>query len=99
MPPQQQIDVLDIRANLMTIGQAQRMYLAAHGTYGTLEQLSQDGPPAIPTQNRGYVFNAAVDGARSFKVTATPTDPNKPGWPTLVIDETMTLRESLVGSH
>jgi hypothetical protein len=99
VPPQQQIDVLDIRANLMTIGQAQRMYLAAHGTYGTLEQLTQDGPPAIPTENRGYVFNAVFDGARSFKVTATPIDPNKPGWPTLVIDETMTLRESSVVSR
>jgi hypothetical protein len=92
-PLQQQIDVVDIRANLMTIGQAQRMYLAAHGTYGTLEQLNQDGPPPIPTENRGYVFTAVVDGARSFKVTATPTDPNKPGWPTLVIDETMAVTQ------
>jgi len=93
VPPQQQIDVVDIRANLMTIGQAQRIYLAAHGTYGTLDQLNQDGPPSIPTENRGYVFNDVVDGARSFKVTATPTDPNKPGWPTLVIDETMTVTQ------
>lgn len=92
-PPQQQIDVVDIRANLLTIGQAERIYLAAHSTYGTLEQLNQDGPPAIPSENRGYVFSAVVDGARSFKVTATPTDPNKAGWPTLVIDETMTVTQ------
>jgi hypothetical protein len=91
VPPLQQIDVVDIRANLLTIGQAQRTYLAAHGSFGTLEQLNQDGPPAIPTENRGYRFNAVVDGARSFKVTATPADPNKAGWPTLVIDETMTI--------
>ena len=93
VPPQQQIDVVDIRANLLTIGQAQRVYLAAHGSYGTLDQLNQDGPPAIPTENRGYLFNAVVDGARSFKVTATPVDPNKAGWPTLVIDETMTVTQ------
>jgi len=93
VPPQQQIDVVDIRANLLTIGQAQRAYLAAHGSYGTLDQLKQDGPPAIPTENRGYLFNAVVDGARSFKVTATPADPNKAGWPTLVIDETMTVTQ------
>lgn len=92
-PPQQQIDVVDIRANLLNIGQAERIYAAAHGAYGTLEQLQQDGPPAIPTENRGYVFSVVVDGARSFRVTATPTDPDKAGWPTLEIDETMTVTQ------
>jgi hypothetical protein len=94
VPPLQQVDVIDIRANLLTIGQAERAYLYAHGAYGTLEQLNQDGPPAIPTENRGYIFNAVVDGARSFKVTATPADPNKAGWPTLVIDETMNVTQA-----
>jgi hypothetical protein len=93
VPPLQQIDVVDIRANLLTIGQAERMYLSAHGTYGTLEELNQDGPPAILTENRGYIFNAVVDGARSFKVIATPADPNKADWPTLGIDETMTVTQ------
>ena len=92
-PPQQQIDVVDIRANLLNIGQAERIYAAAHGAYGTLEQLQQDGPPAIPTENRGYVFSVVVDGVRSFRVTATPTDPDKAGWPTLEIDETMTVTQ------
>ena len=92
-PPQQQIDVVDIRANLLNIGQAERIYAAAHGAYGTLEQLQQDGPPAIPTENRGYVFSVVVDGVRSFRVTATPTNPDKAGWPTLEIDETMTVTQ------
>ena len=92
-PPQQTIDVIDIKTNLMNIGQAERSYLAAHGTYGTLEQLNQDGPPTIPTENRGYMFSVTANGARSFTATATPNDPNKPGWPTLVIDETMTVVE------
>jgi hypothetical protein len=39
------------------------------------------------------IFEAVVDGARSFKVTATPSDPNKPGWPILTIDETMTVTQ------
>src|SRR5213596_613883 len=85
--PQEQIDVIDIKTNLLTIGQAERMYLNAHGAYGTIEQLQQDGPPSIGTDNRGYVFTAAPNGATSFTVTATPTDPNKAGWPTLVITE------------
>jgi hypothetical protein len=91
-PPQQTIDVTDIRANLLTIAQAERIYLVAHGTYGTVDQLNQDGPPMMVTENRGYVFNAEPNGAQSFKVTATPTDPNKVGWPTLTIDETMMVK-------
>ena len=91
--PQQQIDVIDITSNLLTIGQAERQYLAAHGTYGTIQQLQQDGPPSIGTDTRGYVFTAIADGATSFTVTATPTDPNRPGWPTLVITDAMQVTQ------
>jgi hypothetical protein len=93
-PPQQTIDVIDIKTNLQNIGQAERMYLNAHGAYGTLEQLNQDGPPILPAENRGYVFSVVADGARSFIATATPTDSNKAGWPTLVMNETMTVTEN-----
>ena len=92
-PPMQQIDVVGIRTSLLNIGQAQRMYLANHGTYGTLEQLRQDGSPSLPADNRGYTFNVVANGAQSFRATATPADPNKAGWPTLEIDETMTVTQ------
>ncbi len=88
-PPQQQIDVTGIRAALLEIGQAERMYVNAHGAYGTLEQLRADGAPELGTERRGYVFDVATNGAQGFKVTAKPTDPGKPNWPTLTIDETM----------
>ena len=91
-PPQQQIDVVDIRTNLLNIGQAERMYVVANGTYGTLEQLQKDAPSVV-IANRGYAFSVTVNGAQSFKATATPTDPNKAGWPTLEIDETMTVTQ------
>src|SRR3954468_2175644 len=90
-PPQQTIDTIDIKTNLMNIGQAERTYLVAHGTYGTLDQLQQDGPPALPAENRGYVFTVTPNGAQSFTAVATPTDPNKPGWPTLTINEAMVV--------
>ena len=91
--PQEQIDVIDIKTNLLTIGQAERTFLNAHGAYGTIEQLQQDGPASIGTENRGYTFIAAPNGATSFTVTASPVDPNKAGWPTLVITETMQVTE------
>ena len=92
-PPLQTIDVIDIKTNLQNIGQAERMYLNAHGSYGTLDQLNQDGPPSLPSENRGYVFSVVPDGARSFTATATPVDPAKAGWPTLVMDEKMAVVE------
>ena len=91
--PQEQIDVIDIKTHLLTIGQAERTFLNAHGAYGTIEQLQQDGPASIGTDNRGYTFSAAPNGATSFSVTASPVDPNKAGWPTLVITETMQVTE------
>jgi hypothetical protein len=92
-PPLQTIDTIDIKTNLQNIGQAERMYLNTHGTYGSLAELNQEGSPALPAENRGYAFNVVADGARSFKAVATPIDPNKPGWPTLVMDETMVIKE------
>jgi hypothetical protein len=90
-PPQQTIDTIDIKTNLMNIGQAERIYVVSHGTYGTLEQLQQDGSSALPNENRGYVFGVTPNGAQSFTAIATPTDPNKPGWPTLTMDEKMVV--------
>jgi hypothetical protein len=88
-PPQQQIDVTGIRASLLEIGQAQRMYVNAHGAYGSLEQLRADGAPELGTDRRGYTFDLETNGAQSFKATARPVDATKSGWPTLTIDETM----------
>jgi hypothetical protein len=91
--PQEQIDVTGIRMALLEIGQAERNYVAAHGTYGTFEQLRAEGSPALGTERRGYVFQLEVNGSQSFRATAAPTDPNKQGWPTLSIDPGMQVAE------
>jgi len=87
--PQAQIDLTGVRASLLEIGQAERIYVNAHGAYGTIEQLRADGAPEIGSDRRGYAFAIETNGAQSFKVTARPTDPDKSSWPTLTIDETM----------
>jgi hypothetical protein len=92
-PPQQQIDVVGIRTTLLAMAQAERQYLVAHSTYGTLEQLQQDGLLTGGAQQRGYTFSVAADGARGFSITATPSDTDKTGWPTLTIDETMQVTQ------
>ena len=91
--PQEQIDVTGIRMALLEIAQAQRTYVAAHGTYGTLEQLRAEGAPALGTDRRGYAFQLELNGAQGFTATAVPTDPAKTGWPTLTVDAGMQIGE------
>ena len=91
--PQEQIDVTGIRMALLEIAQAERTYVAAHGAYGTLDQLRAEGAPALGTNRRGYAFELELNGAESFKATATPTDPNRRGWPTLSVDPSMQVAE------
>jgi len=91
--PQEQIDVTGIRMALLEIAQAERTYVAAHGTYGTLEQLRAEGAPALGTDRRGYTFQLELNGSQAFKASAVPTDSNKQGWPTLTIDASMQIGE------
>lgn len=93
-PPKQTIDVVGLKNDLIAIGQAERMYLASHGAYGTVDQLQQDGTMTISEgRGRGYFYQATVDDGQHFTITATPTDPAKQGWPTLTIDETMQVQQ------
>jgi hypothetical protein len=92
-PPQEQIDVTGIRMALLEIAQAERNYVAAHGTYGTFEQLRAEGAPALGSDRRGYTFELELNGSQSFKATAIPTDPTKNGWPTLSVDPSMQVGE------
>lgn len=91
--PQEQIDVIGIRQQLLTIGQAQRQYLAAHGEYATIEQLAREDLLPGGTEARGYVFSAVPAGTTGFTVTATPIDAEKSDWPVLEIDESMQVVE------
>jgi hypothetical protein len=89
-PPMEQIDVIGVTTDLQAVGQAERMYLASHGTYATVDQLQQEGSITFsPNNRRGYNYVADLDDGQHFKVTARPVDPSKQGWPTLLIDETM----------
>ena len=91
--PQEQVDVTGIRMALLEIAQAERTYVAARGTYGTLEQLRAEGAPALGTDRRGYAFQLELNGSLGFTATATPADPNKQDWPTLTIDASMQIAE------
>ena len=92
-PPQQTIDVAGVKNDLLAIGQAERMYLASHGTYASIEQLQQDGAINFSgTNRRGYNYSVEISGER-FRIVATPADPAKAAWPTLTMDDTMQVSQ------
>jgi hypothetical protein len=61
--PVQTIEVTGVKNDLIAIGQAERMYLAEHGSYATLDQLSSSGAMAIAKTGReGYTYDAQPSG-------------------------------------
>jgi len=93
-PPKEVIDVVGVKNDLLAIGQAERMYLASHGSYASVDQLQQDGAITFSgTNRRGYNYVAEVDDGQHFRITATPSDPAKQGWPTLALDDTMQISQ------
>lgn len=93
-PPKLVIDVVGVKSDLLSIAQAERIYLASHGAYASVDELQQDGAIAFSATNRrGYNYVAEVDDGQHFQITATPSDPAKEGWPTLAIDETMQVSQ------
>ena len=93
-PPLETIDVVGVKTHLLAIAQAERMYLASHGSYASLEELQQEGSLTVfGAERRGYTYAAEVDGGQHFKITATPADPAKAAWPTLSVDETMQIAQ------
>ena len=93
-PPKEVIDVVGVKSDLLAIAQAERMYLASHGSYASVDELQQDGSITFSGANRrGYSYTAEVDDGQHFRITAQPTDPAKAGWPTLSIDESMQVSQ------
>jgi hypothetical protein len=93
-PPRQVIDVVGVKNDLVAIAQAERMYLANHGSYASLDQLQQEGSLSFSgSSRRGYNYAAVVDDGQHFRITAAPSDPAKQGWPTLAIDDSMQVTQ------
>ena len=85
-----QADVAGVKSDLLSIGEAERLYLAGHDSYATLDQLQQEGSISFSSRH-GYNFSVEPDGGQHFRAVATPAGTAKAGWPVLSIDETMQI--------
>ena len=89
-PPAETINVVGVKSDLLAIAQAERVYLASHGSYASMDELQQEGSLSFSgVDRRGYNFTAEIDDGQHFKITGRPSDPAKATWPTVTIDDTM----------
>lgn len=90
--PQQTIDVVGVKGDLLAIGQAERMYQAQHGSYGSIDDLVSSGAMSFRKSGRdGYTYdvNASTD---SFQVIAHCPAATVPGCTNYSVDETMNIQ-------
>ena len=96
--PTQSITTTAIKRDLLSIAQAERAYFALNGSYASLAELTSSGTLTMTRSSRdGYTYSVETTEA-GFTVTARFVPPEgssaAPRRPTLVIDQTMQVREA-----
>lgn len=88
----QQTNLTAVRTDLLSLGQAERLYFATNGNYATMEQLRNSGVVSgVPNGARwGYRYEIQIDGVDNFTITATPADSSQ-NLPTFYMDKTMQI--------
>jgi 3-hydroxyacyl-CoA dehydrogenase len=87
--PMQTIDVIGVKNDLVSMGQAERVYQAEHNAYGTIDDMVSSGAMAYKkTGRQGYTYSSEAS-TDSFRITARCTDPAPPGCTNFAIDQNM----------
>ena len=87
-----QSNLIAVRQDLLSLGQAEKLYRATNGSYAAIDQLRNAGVVSIiPDGYRwGYEYGAEEYGTDYFRITAIPIDRSL-NLPTLSIDETLQI--------
>lgn len=90
--PTETIDVAGVKMDLLSIAQAERMYQAEHGSYGSMDDLVSSGALSMRKNGRdGYTYGVETsqDG---FRVTANCPSTKFPGCSNYSVDQTMEVQ-------
>lgn len=97
----QNIDIVGVKNDLVSIAQAERMYFAQNNAYADLSTLASSGTMNITRTSRdGYTYSEESSG-NGFTVTATYSAPpvsnaagvTPPHFPTFSIDQSMEVHQ------
>jgi hypothetical protein len=90
--PQQTIDVVGVKNDLLGMAQAERVYQTEHSSYGSLDDLVGGGALAMKRSGRdGYTYEATAS-VESFRIIAHCPSATVPGCTSFVIDQTMEIQ-------
>jgi hypothetical protein len=97
----QEITTTGVQMDLVAIAQAERVYFAQTGNYGTMDQLTTGGAMNLSrTERDGYTYSVEPSptgfvATASHPPVASP-DPGvpPPHYPTLTIDQTMQVQQA-----
>lgn len=91
--PTQAISLTGVKNDLNAIAQAERVHQGQTGSYATLDELISSGALAMEKRGRdGYTYSVEV-GGNGFTATARHSGASGLRYPTLVIDQTMQIRQ------
>jgi hypothetical protein len=90
--PLQTIDMVGVKNDLLSIAQAERMYLTDHSSYASLDELVSSGALTMKKTGRdGYTYDAQPSDS-TFRVIAHCPAATNPGCTSFVIDQTMEIQ-------
>jgi hypothetical protein len=93
-PPKQQIDVVGVRMELLSLAQAEKRHAASSGSFATLEKLQNEGSVLFKgSEYHGYTYEINVADDQHFQITARPSGSENENWPAFTIDETAQITE------
>jgi hypothetical protein len=94
-PLARQADFVAVRGDLLSLGQAERLYYAINGRYADLGELRRsNATTSFPDGGRsGYQYAVKVEGDTHFRITAVPIDSSRTDLRPLSIDETMQISQ------
>jgi len=92
--PKTAVSITGVRADLMSIAQAERGYFALEAKYASLDELISSHSVAVSRQRPPYTYEVEVSGS-SFRVIATRAQDDNSGAPAqLSVDENLEFHQS-----
>ena len=88
----QAVSTTGVKNDLNAIAQAERGYMAEHGNYATMDELTSSGALSSTSRTRqGYTYSVEVT-ANGFVVTGRYTGPANTSGQSFSVDQTMEIR-------
>jgi hypothetical protein len=90
--PAQTIDIAGVKNDLIGVAQAERAYLAEHGSYASLDELVSSGELTMKRSSRdGYTYSVET-ADQTFRVVAHCPTATSPGCKNLSVDQSMEVQ-------